>query len=80
MGRGLALALGDADERVVLWSRREATGVVSDAVGGAGTVILAVPDDAITEVAAELASLGAIEASQSCSTCRASEMYGPCDH
>jgi predicted short-subunit dehydrogenase-like oxidoreductase (DUF2520 family) len=64
MGRGLALALGAAGERVVVWSRREATGIVSDAVSGASTVILAVPDDAITEVAAQLATLGAIEASQ----------------
>ena len=64
MGRGLATALSEAGEQVVLWSRREATGAVSAAVCGAATVLLAVPDDAITPVAAELASEGAIEAGQ----------------
>jgi predicted short-subunit dehydrogenase-like oxidoreductase (DUF2520 family) len=64
MGRGLALALGEAGERVALWSRREATGTVAEAVSGAGTVLLAVPDDAITEVASELASQAMIDGSQ----------------
>lgn len=64
MGRGLALGLSEAGERVSLWSRREATGVMADAVSGAGTIVLAVPDDAILEVAAELAALGRVEESQ----------------
>ena len=64
MGRGLASVFSDAGERVVLWSRREARGAVSAAVSGAATVLLAVPDEAITDVAAELASEGAIEAGQ----------------
>ncbi len=64
MGRALARGLGEAGEQVQLWSRREATGAVDDAVAGASTVLLAVPDDAITEVAAGLAAAGAIEASQ----------------
>lgn len=60
MGRGLAAALAEAGERVALWSRREATGAVEEAVSGAGTVILAVPDDAIPVVAERLAASGAI--------------------
>lgn len=64
MGRGLTLALSQAGERVVLWSRREATGAVEEAVSGAATVLLAVPDDAITEVATQLAASQAIDGSQ----------------
>jgi predicted short-subunit dehydrogenase-like oxidoreductase (DUF2520 family) len=64
MGRALATALAAAGERVHLWSPREATGAVADAVGGVGAVILAVPDDAITEVAEELARAGAIDRNQ----------------
>ena len=64
MGRGLALALAEVGERVSLWSRREASGAVEDAVSGAGTVLLAVPDDAITSVASQLAAAGAIDPSQ----------------
>jgi predicted short-subunit dehydrogenase-like oxidoreductase (DUF2520 family) len=64
MGRGLARGLADAGERVVLWSRREAAGAVGDAVAGAGTVVLAVPDDAITPVALALAEAGAVEPGQ----------------
>lgn len=64
MGRGLAQALGEAGEQVVLWSRREATGAVADAVSGAATVILAVPDDAISQVATSLGEAGAIDSAQ----------------
>ncbi len=64
MGRGLALALADAGERCHLWSRREAGGAVEEAVSGAATVILAVPDDAITLVARQLAVARAIGADQ----------------
>ena len=64
MGRGLALALADAGERVDLWSRRESTGTVTGAVSGAAVVILAVPDDAIEEVAGRLAQAEAIDAEQ----------------
>lgn len=64
MGRGLAGALSEAGERVVLWSRREATGAVSDAVTGADTVLLAVPDEAILPVATQLASGNAIQSAQ----------------
>ncbi len=64
MGRGLAVALAEADERVELWSRRESTGGVRDAVGGAAVVIVAVPDDAIALVASQLALTGAISADQ----------------
>jgi predicted short-subunit dehydrogenase-like oxidoreductase (DUF2520 family) len=64
MGRGLAQALSEAGEQVVLWSRREATGAVDDAVSGATTILLAIPDDAITEVASQLATRHVIEASQ----------------
>jgi len=64
MGAGLASALGAGGERVLLWSRREATGAVEGAVAGAGTIILAVPDDAIAEVAAGLAHAGTISRDQ----------------
>jgi predicted short-subunit dehydrogenase-like oxidoreductase (DUF2520 family) len=64
MGRGLATALAAAGERVHLWSPREASGAVADAVGGAGTVILAVPDGAIADLAEELARAGAIDRNQ----------------
>jgi len=64
MGRGLAQALSGAGQRVTLWSRREATISVSEALSGAHTVLLAVPDGAITDVAAELAERRAIESSQ----------------
>jgi predicted short-subunit dehydrogenase-like oxidoreductase (DUF2520 family) len=64
MGRGLALALAEAGERVALWSRREATGAVEEAIAGASTIVLAVPDDAIAEVARQLAAAGAVDDSQ----------------
>jgi predicted short-subunit dehydrogenase-like oxidoreductase (DUF2520 family) len=64
MGRGLAGALSEAGEAVTLWSRREALGAVEGAVAGAGTVLLAVPDDAIAEVARQLSAGAAIVASQ----------------
>ncbi len=64
MGRGLALALAEGGERVLLWSRREAAGAVEGAVAGASTVLLAIPDDAIADVARQLASAGAIDATQ----------------
>ncbi len=53
MGRGLALALGEAGERVELWSRREA-GSPAGVLEGARTIILAVPDDAIGLVAGSI--------------------------
>src|SRR3954468_436137 len=62
MGQGLALALRGVD--LFLVSRRSHPvaaplrlfpGARADALGGAGLVILAVPDDAITSVAADLA-------------------------
>lgn len=64
MGRGLAGALSGEGERVTLWSRREAVGGVEDAVSGAATIILAVPDDAIGRLAAELAGAGAVRGDQ----------------
>ena len=64
MGRGLAVALADAGERVELWSRRESTGGVRDAVSGAAVVIVAVPDDAIALVAEQLALTDEITADQ----------------
>jgi predicted short-subunit dehydrogenase-like oxidoreductase (DUF2520 family) len=64
MGRGLARALAEAGERVTLWSRREAAGAVDDAVAGADTVLLAVPDDAIGPVAEQLAAGGRISREQ----------------
>jgi len=64
MGRGLAVALSEAGETVSLWSRREAAGAVEGAVAGAGTILLAVPDDAIADVARQLSVAAAVEASQ----------------
>jgi predicted short-subunit dehydrogenase-like oxidoreductase (DUF2520 family) len=64
MGRGLALALADAGERVELWSRRESAGGVEGAVSGASLIVIAVADDAIAEVAAQLARAAAISADQ----------------
>lgn len=64
MGRGLATTLAEAGERVTLWSRREAAGAVEDAVSGARTVILAVPDDAIGPLAEALARADAVSGSQ----------------
>jgi predicted short-subunit dehydrogenase-like oxidoreductase (DUF2520 family) len=69
MGRALAQVLVDAGERVELWSRREAglaTGGEgpTGALAGAAVLLLAVPDDAIADVAVRLAQYGAIEASQ----------------
>jgi predicted short-subunit dehydrogenase-like oxidoreductase (DUF2520 family) len=64
MGRGLALALAEAGERVQSWSRREGGGAVAAALEGATTVILAVPDDALGEVAASLAAAGAVTRDQ----------------
>src|SRR5262245_28958677 len=61
MGRGLAGALSEAGERVVLWSRHEAAGAVEDAVSGAHTIILAVPDDAIGALATELQKARAVK-------------------
>lgn len=64
MGRGLANALSQAGERVVLWSRREATGAVEDSVSGARTIVLAVPDDAIGVLASELARAQSVKPDQ----------------
>jgi predicted short-subunit dehydrogenase-like oxidoreductase (DUF2520 family) len=64
MGRGLAAALSASGERVLLWSRREAAGAVEAAIDGAGTIILAVPDDAIGAVADELQQANAVGADQ----------------
>ncbi|MEO8139906.1 MAG: DUF2520 domain-containing protein [Gemmatimonadota bacterium] len=64
MGRGLATALAEAGEAVLLWSRREATGTVEGAIAGAATILLAVPDDAIADVARQLSLAGAVESSQ----------------
>lgn len=64
MGRGMAAVLAEAGERVSLWSRREAAGAVSEAIAGARTAVLAVPDDAIRPLATELAAAGAVEAGQ----------------
>ena len=60
MGRSLASVLSEAGERVVLWSRREAAGAITDAVSGSHTVLLAVPDDALDPLARELASRRAV--------------------
>jgi predicted short-subunit dehydrogenase-like oxidoreductase (DUF2520 family) len=60
MGRALAGGLSEAGEQVVLWSRREAAGAVGEAVTGASTVLLAVSDDAITEVAGQLSAAGTV--------------------
>ncbi len=64
MGRGLARALSIAGEQIVLWSRREAAGAVEGAVAGAATIVLAVPDDAIADVARQLSAASAVESSQ----------------
>lgn len=65
MGRGLALALAEAGERVELAPGRElGAGEAASVVGAADTIILAVPDDAISGVAARLAAAAAISASQ----------------
>jgi predicted short-subunit dehydrogenase-like oxidoreductase (DUF2520 family) len=64
MGRSLAGVLSEAGERVVLWSRREAAGSVTDAVSGSHTILLAVPDDVLDPLARELASRRAIGADQ----------------
>jgi len=55
MGRSLVGVLSEAGERGVLWSRREAAGSVTDAVGGSHAVLLAVPDDVLDSLARELA-------------------------
>ncbi|MDH5282743.1 MAG: DUF2520 domain-containing protein [Gemmatimonadota bacterium] len=64
MGRSLASVLSEAGERVVLWSRREASGAVTDAIAGAQTVLLAVPDDVLDPLARELASGEVVGADQ----------------
>ncbi len=65
MGRGLARALGEAGERVELASGRgPGAGEAADVAGGASTVILAVPDDAIETVVRGLAERGAVTADQ----------------
>jgi len=60
MGRSLVGVLSEAGESVVLWSRREAAGSVTDAVSGSHTVLLAVPDDVLDPLARELASRRAV--------------------
>lgn len=65
MGRGLALALAEAGERVELAPGRErGAGEAASMVAEAETIILAVPDDAITSVAARLAAGSAISPGQ----------------
>ncbi|MFL5496383.1 MAG: Rossmann-like and DUF2520 domain-containing protein [Gemmatimonadales bacterium] len=73
MGQGLALALGAAGLDVVLLSQgpRELVsplvlhpGPRRDAVGAAGLVLLATPDDAIPQIARELAAEQAVGPSQ----------------
>jgi predicted short-subunit dehydrogenase-like oxidoreductase (DUF2520 family) len=73
MGQGVALALARRRYEVFLLGRgpREVVpplrlhdGPWSDALPGAGLVILATPDDAIPHVAAELAAQGMIHAAQ----------------
>lgn len=59
MGRGLARALADAGERVELWSRREASTDregPADVVSNAATILLAVPDGVIAQIAAGIAA------------------------
>jgi len=56
MGRGLARALSDAGERVELWSRREAGSTQAEVIAAARTILLAVPDGAIGQVALDIAS------------------------
>ncbi len=71
MGQGLALALGEAGHRVTLISRsshpvvpplRLHRGPRQEALAGVSVVVLAVPDRAITSLAAELAAEGGITA------------------
>jgi predicted short-subunit dehydrogenase-like oxidoreductase (DUF2520 family) len=64
MGRGLARVLSEAGEGIVLWSRREAAGTVAEAVSGARAILLAVPDDVLPGLAADLAARGAVEGDQ----------------
>ncbi len=70
LGQGLGLALRRRGFAVTLWGRRArevppplvlSLGPVGDAVSGAEIVLLAVPDDAITSVATELAASGALD-------------------
>jgi predicted short-subunit dehydrogenase-like oxidoreductase (DUF2520 family) len=69
MGQGLAFALGESGHRITLVSRsshpvtpplRLHGGPRKEAVGDASAVLLAVPDGAITSLAAELAAEGGI--------------------
>ncbi len=69
MGQGLALALRRAGLPALLWGRRAKpvhrelqlqTGDLGKAVGQDGVVLLAVPDDAIAGLAADLAGTGAV--------------------
>jgi predicted short-subunit dehydrogenase-like oxidoreductase (DUF2520 family) len=65
MGRGLALALTEAGERVELTSGRPTgAGEANEFAGAAATIILAVPDDAIATVARRLAAGGTVTAGQ----------------
>lgn len=65
MGRGLALALAEAGERVELASGRDVgAGEATAACEAADTIILAVPDDAIPVVAARLAAASVVSAEQ----------------
>src|SRR5687767_14824024 len=73
MGQGLALSLAPRGYEVLLLGRRPREVVPplrlhdapwSDALSGAGLVILATPDDVISQVAAELAAQGMIHAAQ----------------
>jgi predicted short-subunit dehydrogenase-like oxidoreductase (DUF2520 family) len=73
MGQGLALALSRAGWMVILGARKrkdvvaESTLVVNDlarTIAGAEIVLLAVPDDVITELAGGLAASGAVLPSQ----------------
>ncbi len=74
MGRGIALALSQAGGKSRLFSRSQGRVVAplsAEAAGGLGTavqtadlVVLAVPDDAIANVAQELAETGAVRSGQ----------------
>jgi predicted short-subunit dehydrogenase-like oxidoreductase (DUF2520 family) len=65
MGRGLALALAEAGERVELASGRDlGADEATAACEAASTIMLAVPDDAIPLVAARLAAVNAVSAEQ----------------
>ncbi|MEO8031169.1 MAG: Rossmann-like and DUF2520 domain-containing protein [Gemmatimonadota bacterium] len=74
MGRGIGLALSQAGGRSRLFSRSqdrvvapvaaEAAGGLGAAVGTADLVVLAVPDDAIANVARELAETGGVRPGQ----------------